>query len=224
MADRSYNDPCGVARALDRVGERWSLLIVRELLLGPKRYSDLARGLDGVSPNVLAHRLKELEAAGVVERADTLPPASGQAYRLTEWGHELDSVVIALATWGSQAPLASEHDLSPDAFVISLRTTFDPSRAPELSARIALHIDGDRFDLTIDRGTITVARGDAAKPDLVLRGTTAALRAVVYGGLDLGRARSDGQLHINGTITLARTVIACFPRPRARIPPTMPHD
>jgi putative sterol carrier protein len=152
----------------------------------------------------------------VVERADTLPPASGQAYRLTEWGHELDGVVVALARWGPQAPLASGNDLSPDAFVLSLRTTFDPSRAPELSARVALDADGDRFDLTIDRGTITVARGDAAKPDLVLKGTTAALRAVVYGGIDLRQARSGGQLHVDGTIALARTVIACFPRPRAR--------
>jgi DNA-binding HxlR family transcriptional regulator/putative sterol carrier protein len=216
MADRSYDDPCGVARALDRVGERWSLLIVRELLLGPKRFSDLARGLVGVSPNVLTHRLKELEAAGVVERTETLPPASGQAYALTAWGRELDGVIVALAGWGSQAPLPSEHDLSPDAFVLSLRTTFDPSAALDLSARVALRLEGDRFDLTIDRGHITVARGDTADHDLVLRGNTATLRAVVYGGLDLRRAQSDGRLHVEGPIVLARTVIACFPRPSAR--------
>jgi DNA-binding HxlR family transcriptional regulator len=213
MSDRSYDDPCGVARALDRIGERWSLLIVRELLLGPKRFSDLTRGMVGVSPNVLTHRLKELEAAGVVERTETLPPASGQAYALTAWGRELDGVIVALAGWGSQAPLTSEHDLSSDAFVLSLRTTFDPSAAPGLSARVVLRLDGDRFDLTIDRGRITVARGDTADHDLILRGSTATLRAVMYGGLDLRRAKSDGRLHVEGPITLARTVIACFPRP-----------
>jgi DNA-binding HxlR family transcriptional regulator/putative sterol carrier protein len=216
MADRSYDDPCGVARALDRVGERWSLLIVRELLLGPKRFSDLARGLVGVSPNVLTHRLKELEAAGVVERTETLPPASGRAYALTTWGRKLDSVIVALAGWGSQAPLTSGHDLSPDAFALSLRTTFDPSTTPDLSVRVALHLDGDRFRLTIDRGRIVVGRSDTADHDLVLRGNTATLRAVVYGGLDLHRAQSEGRLHIEGSIALAQTVIACFPRPRAK--------
>jgi DNA-binding HxlR family transcriptional regulator len=218
MADRSYNDPCGVARALDRVGERWSLLIVRELLLGPKRFSDLARGLVGVSPNVLTHRLKELEAAGVVERAETLPPASGQAYALTAWGRELDSVVVALAGWGSQAPLTSEQELSPDALVLSLRTTFDPSAAPDLSARVGLRLEGDRFDLTINRGHLTVARGDTADHDLVLRGNSATLRAVVYGGLDLHRAQVERRLHVDGPIALAQTVIACFPRPRPKLP------
>lgn len=216
MADRSYDDPCGVARALDRVGERWSLLIVRELLLGPKRFSDLARGLASVSPNVLTHRLKELETAGVVERTETLPPGSGTAYALTARGRELDGVVIALARWGSQALMTSGNELSPDAFALSLRTTFDPSTAPDLAARIAMRLDGDRFDVVIDRGHISVARGDSAQHDLVLAGTTATLRAVIYGPLDLRRARSDGRLHIEGSTALARTVIGCFPRPKTR--------
>jgi DNA-binding HxlR family transcriptional regulator len=216
MADRSYDDPCGVARALDRVGERWSILIVRELLLGPKRFSDLTRGLPSVSPNVLTHRLRELETAGVVERTETLPPASGIAYGLTVWGRELDSLVVALARWGSRAPLASGGELSPDAFALSLRTTFDPSVAPDLSARLVMRVDGDRFSVMIDGGHITVARGDSTQHDLVLAGATATLRAVIYGGLDLRHARSDGRLHIEGTLALARTVIGCFRRPHMR--------
>src|ERR687889_2824463 len=105
---RSYGDRCGIARALDVVGERWALLVVRELLLGPKRFTDLRAGLPNVGPDVLAQRLRELEAAGVVRRAKLPPPAASKVYELTPRGAELEPVILALGRWGSVAPVPPE--------------------------------------------------------------------------------------------------------------------
>src|SRR3981081_1998221 len=105
---RTYGDRCGVARWLDLVGERWALLVVRELLRGPKRFTDLRSGLPHLSPDVLAQRLRELEQAGVVRRAKLAPPAASRVYELTEWGRELEPIVLSLGRWGSRAPFVSE--------------------------------------------------------------------------------------------------------------------
>ena len=105
---RSYDDPCGIARALDLVGERWALLVVRELLLGPKRYTDLARGLPGSSPTVLSQRLRDLEAAGLVDHAPAGPPVGGHLYALTPRGRDLEDVLLALGRWGSRAQQTSK--------------------------------------------------------------------------------------------------------------------
>src|SRR5689334_6789397 len=127
---RSYGDPCGIARALDLVGERWALLVVRELLLGPKRFSDLRAGLPHVSADVLAQRLRELEHSGVVRRLKLPPPAGSRVYELTEWGTELEPVVLSLGRWGSRGPVpVTDLELSPDALMIALKTLFDPHRA-----------------------------------------------------------------------------------------------
>src|SRR5436190_22448972 len=101
---RTYGDRCGVARALDVVGERWALLVVRELLLGPKRFTDLRAGLPHVGPDVLAQRLRELEAARILERRTLAPPAASRVYELTERGRALEAVVLELGRWGSVAP------------------------------------------------------------------------------------------------------------------------
>src|SRR3569833_2939798 len=124
---RHYDDPCGVARALSAVGERWALLVVRELLLGPKRFSDLSRGLADMSQNVLSQRLRELDASGVVRRRRRGPPVSASGYELTERGQELEPVLLALARWGSRLPLGSDAELSTDGLMLALRTTFDPA-------------------------------------------------------------------------------------------------
>src|SRR6266851_4708678 len=118
---RSYGDPCGVARALDAVGERWALLVVRELLFGPKRYADLSRALPGMSQNVLSQRLRELEQEGIVLRRRLGPPARVGVYELTERGAELGPVLEALARWGSRIPLESAGELSADAFILALK-------------------------------------------------------------------------------------------------------
>src|SRR3954447_23862520 len=117
---RTYGDRCGIARALDAVGERWALLVVRELLLGPKRFTDLRAGLPGASPNVLAQRLRELEAAGVVERQTLPPPAAAQVYALTARGAALEPVILALGRWGAEAALPpDEVTMSVDSHVLA---------------------------------------------------------------------------------------------------------
>src|SRR5436190_20653972 len=115
---RTYGDRCGVARALDLLGDRWALLVVRELLLGPKRFTDLRAGLPNVGPDVLAQRLRELEAAGIVRRATLPPPAASKVYELTSRGGELEPVVLALGRWGSVAPVPEDAAIGADAFVI----------------------------------------------------------------------------------------------------------
>src|SRR5947209_18591269 len=121
---RSYRDPCGIARGLDVVGERWALLVVRELLLGPKRFTDLRAGLPHLSPDVLSQRLRELEQSGVVRRAKLPPPAGSRVYELTEWGRELEPVVLGLGRWASAlAPFPPGHgELGVDSLVLALKT------------------------------------------------------------------------------------------------------
>src|ERR671923_1550635 len=122
---RKYGDRCGVARALDLIGERWALLVVRELLLGPKRFTDLREGLPHVSPDVLSQRLRELERDGIVARRTLAPPAGSKVYELTDRGRELEPVILALGRWGSSEPFPSaDAKLGPDSVVIALLTLF----------------------------------------------------------------------------------------------------
>ncbi|MGH2893908.1 MAG: winged helix-turn-helix transcriptional regulator, partial [Solirubrobacteraceae bacterium] len=127
---RTYGDSCGIARALDVVGERWALLVVRELVLGPKRFTDLRAGLTRVGPDMLAARLRELEEAGVVRRGALPPPAASKIYALTERGAELAPVLMALGRWGSRTPLPdATPPLGIDAAIVALQTTFDADAA-----------------------------------------------------------------------------------------------
>src|SRR5579864_2004086 len=165
---RTYGDSCGIARALDLVGERWALLIVRELLLGPKRFTDLRAGLPGASPNVLSQRLRELERAGIARRRKLGPPAGIWVYVLTDWGLELEPVILALGRWGSRSPAAPAGELSPDALILALKTMFDPRVADGLRARYELWLGEDRFHAEIASGRIELARGGADQPDAVI--------------------------------------------------------
>src|SRR5918992_372648 len=143
---RTYCDGCAAAHALDLVGERWALLVVRELLLGPKRFTDLRAGLPNVSPNVLAQRLRELERAGVVRRRKLPPPAASRVYELTDWGLELEPVVVCLGRWGARSPSRPrDAELGVDSLVLSLRTMFDPRAAGDLEASYELRLGEDVF-------------------------------------------------------------------------------
>lgn len=201
---RSYDDPCGLARALDLVGERWALLVVRELLLGPKRFADLRRGLPGLSQNVLAQRLRELEETGVVTRRRLEPPASTWAYELTEHGRALEPALIALAAWGSRTPVRSSAELSPDALMLALRTTIS---GPAAHARVELRLDDDRFTVEVD-GAVHIVRGSSpVPPDAIITGSASAFRAVVFGGEPLS------QLSVEGDVAVAERFARLFPRP-----------
>lgn len=208
---RQYDDPCGVARALDVVGERWTLLVVRELLFGPKRFTDLVRGLPGMSQNVLSQRLRELAGAGLVERRRMGPPVSGQVYELTERGAALRPVVIELARWGSRIPMASRADLSADALALALLTTFDPDGAQD--CRITLAVGDDRFAAEIAGGRLEIVRGEAAHPDAEIRTTAAVLRSVVFGGRELADAVAAGDAEVRGDVEKATAFVSRFPRP-----------
>src|ERR687895_1683904 len=131
---RTYDDGCAAAHALDLIGERWALLVVRELVLGPKRFTDLRAGMPHASPNVLAQRLRELEGAGVVRRRKLPPPAASRVYELTEWGMELEPVILGLGRWGARSPSKpSDAAIGVDSLILSFRTMFDPQAAEGLS-------------------------------------------------------------------------------------------
>jgi DNA-binding HxlR family transcriptional regulator len=159
VANRTYGDRCGIARALDAVGDRWALLVVRELLLGPKRFTDLRAGLPRVSPDVLAQRLRELEDVGVVRRDHLPPPAASHVYELTDRGRELKPVILELGRWGSREP-ANDGPLGPDAAVIALMTMF----TGELEGTYELRLDGQVFTLRAADGRLDAARGPATAP------------------------------------------------------------
>ena len=213
-AKRTYGDRCGVARALDFVGERWALLVVRELLLGPKRFTDLRAGLPHVGPDVLAQRLRELEETGIVGRRTLAPPAGSRVYELTERGQELEPVVLALGRWGSMAPFPpGEADFGVDAFVIALKTLFDPAAAGGSAATWELRLGEQRFRIGVAGGRLDVARGDAAAPDAVIDSDPSTLATVLWHGRDLGEAERAGAVRIAGSRRSARRFLRLFPLP-----------
>ncbi|MGH3380940.1 MAG: winged helix-turn-helix transcriptional regulator [Actinoallomurus sp.] len=208
---RTYDDPCGVARGLNVIGERWALLVVRELLFGPKRFTDLHHGLPTASQNVLSQRLRELERTGVVRRRRLGPPAATWVYELTEWGRDLEPLLFQLARWGSRAPMTSGNELSADALMFALRTSFDATDVRDGTYEIRL--GDDRFRAEITGGRLDLARGTAERPDAVLDTDTATLRSVVFGGQNLGEAVRQGHLRVNGDERAAARFVAAFPRP-----------
>ena len=212
---RRYRDACGAAHALDLVGERWALLVMRELMLGPKRFSDLRADLPGISANVLTQRLEGLEAAGVLVRRKLPPPASTQVYELTPWGYESEPIFQALGRWAARSP---EHDpslpLSAVSLLLSFRTMFDPARARGIDARIGLRIGAETFLVRIAGGRLDVARDDDLDAaDLVFTGTAPALAAAVYGGRPLDALAAEGALSLEGDRSLAERFVSLFPLP-----------
>lgn len=219
--DRSYNDMCGMAHALDLVGERWALLVVRELALGPQRYTDLRSDLPGISTNVLAHRLTELERAGVLRRRTLPPPAASSVYELTEWGHELEPIMCALGRWGARSPARpTDAHLSVNSLILSLRTNFSPEAARDLAITVELRFGPRRFRAEIAGAGFTVEPGEAAKPDAVLDADEpVAVAAVLYGGVSLGDAMRAGTLRVAGSHDAAAAFLGAFPLPAPAFAP-----
>jgi DNA-binding HxlR family transcriptional regulator len=217
---RSYGDPCGIARALDVLGERWALLVVRELVLGPKRFTDLRAHLPGLATDVLSQRLRQLEQAGVLHQVALPAPASGHAYELTERGRDLEPVLHALGRWGSQESFeAVTHEMTVDAFAVALATVFDPSRAVGVHATLALVVDGDALVAEVDDAALTLRRGDADQPDARIEGSVSALREVLWRGRPLTDAEDAGAVTVGGLGSVARRFLTLFP-PAATAPRT----
>ncbi|MCW7538075.1 winged helix-turn-helix transcriptional regulator [Aquabacterium sp. A7-Y] len=211
---RSYADGCAAAHALDLVGERWALLVVRELVLGPKRFTDLRAGLPGISPNVLTQRLNELEQAGVLRRRKLPPPAAAWVYELSDWGQGLGPILIDLGRWGARSPaLPQGAPLSIDALVLSFRAMFDAKAAAGLKASYELRLGEDRFHVLVEEGRMALGRGSPARADAVFEADPNRLAAVVYGGRKLPEALRLGEVRVEGDKAAARRFASLFPLP-----------
>jgi DNA-binding HxlR family transcriptional regulator len=211
---RWYQDACGAAHALELVGERWALLVMRELMWGPKRFSDLRAGLPGISANVLTQRLEGLEAAGVLVRRKLPPPASARVYGLTEWGYESEPIFQALGRWVARSPA---HDptlpFSAASLLLSLRTMLDAPRAEGIDARIGFRLGTEMFIGNLAGGHIEIARGALDDADVVFTGAPPVLAAAIYGGQSVEILEQAGALRVEGDRTLAERFVTLFPLP-----------
>ena len=205
---RRYDDACGTAHALELIGDRWTLLVLRELMLGGRRFSDLRGDLPGISANVLIQRLAELEQRGLVVRKQLPPPANAQVYEATEWGLEAEPIVQALGRWAARSP---RHDptlpISGVSILLSFRTMLSEKRAGDLDARVGFVFGRDRYVGRIKKGRIKVARGDPEIADVIFSGPPTAMAAVVYGGAPLDL------MGVTGDRALAERFVKLFPLP-----------
>lgn len=211
---RSYGDACAAAHALDLVGERWALLVMRELMVGAKRFSDLRSGLPGISANVLTQRLEGLEAAGIVARRRLAPPASAQVYELTEWGYEAEPIFQALGRWAARSP---SHDptlaFSTASLLLSLRTMLDADRAAGLDAKIGFRLGPETYLARLADGVIEIAPASLDAADLVFAANAPIMASAIYGGQSLDALEEAGHMEIAGDRALAETFVTLFPLP-----------
>lgn len=215
---RSYDQFCAVARGLDLVGERWTLLIVRDLLVGPKRYTDLLAGLPGIGSNLLAERLRSLEGQGLVERVALPPPSGSTVYRLTATGAALEPVVFALGRWGHQflgAPRSADAFL-PDPYFLSLRASFKPEAAAGLTETYEFHVGERVFAVQVVDRTATTREGPASGPHVVIGADAPALYALRRHELSPALALSSGRVQLAGDRAALQRFVDVFgwpPRP-----------
>jgi len=211
---RLYDDACGAAHALDLVGERWALLVIRELMLGPKRFGEIKADLPGISANVLTQRLAGLEAAGVLVHRKLPPPASVPVYELTPWGYESEPIFQVLGRWAARSP---SHDptlpLSATSLFLSFRTMFDPARAHGFSARIGFRFGAAGYLLQVGEEAVEVSRGTAEGADVVVTGTPPAVAGAVYGGVPLDALTESGALSFAGDRSVFERFATLFPLP-----------
>lgn len=212
---RSYGEACRFAHALDLVGERWALLVVRELLLGPKRFTDLRAGLPHASSNILSERLRDLEQGAVIQRRKLPPPAASWVYELTGWGRELEPIVTRLGAWGARSPFPPDsEEIGPDSIVLALRSLFDPEAAAGLNASYELRIGEGRFNAAISDGELELRRGPAKDPQASIAVPDApTLAAVLTGQLPLDDALNSNTIRIEGSKQATRRFLRLFPMP-----------
>jgi DNA-binding HxlR family transcriptional regulator len=215
MTTRTYGQYCGLAYALDLVGERWALLIVRDLIMGPKRFGDLNRGLPGIPSNVLSARLKELEGNGIVARRVLPRPDGSVVYELTEYGQELDEIVLRLGLWGARS-LSDPRDgeiPTPGALLVALRASFQPSAARKVRATYEVHVGQAVVHARVADGVLETGEGPLPEADLVIAGDST-LRRFMSGEVTADEALGSGRLAITGDRTLLDRFAELF-----RLPP-----
>jgi DNA-binding HxlR family transcriptional regulator len=199
VSSRSYGQYCAVATALDAIGDRWALLVIRELLSGPKRYTDLRDGLPGIPTDVLAARLRGLEDEGVVKREVLAPPAASKVYALTAHGAELEPVLVALARWGTaRLPSTQNGEFRPHWLIVSLRSMFVPAAAANLRLAVDFRVGGGHLRASIDRSTLQFDQHPSGPADVVISGDPAAIASLAGDRPNRRRALSDGRVVVEG--------------------------
>jgi len=218
MSRRIYGQYCGIAYALEIVGERWALLLIRDLILGPKRFTDLRRGLHRIPSNVLSARLKELEKAGVIRRRLLPRPSTGIVYELTEYGRGLEDIVLRLGLWGASSlgEPRPEDTVNVDSLMLALRATFRPEAARDLRANYELRLGEIVIHARIDKGALEVGAGPLTDADLVLE-TDLAIRALMSGELSSDEAVKSGKVRLEGKPELLERFVEAFHIPPAPV-------
>lgn len=209
---RRYDDACAATHGMDLLGERWALPVMRELMLGPRRFGELKASINGISANVLTQRLERLEAAGIVKRYKLPPPASVQVYELTPWGYEAGPIFQVMGRWAVKSP---GHDptrpFSAVSLMLSLRTMMNMEQAKAVEGKFGFRIGDDRFRLDIKDGQVALGRGDVGGADVIFSGPTAAIGAAAYGGQPLDSLAD--MLTVEGDRALAARFLTLFPLP-----------
>lgn len=207
MSNRSYNQLCGLAYALDIVGERWTILIIRELIPGPRRFKDLVDGLPGISTNLLTERLKELEENRVIRRRVLPPPAGSTVYELTAVGQALEKTLLELGKWGRQfvpASMEGVHVLHVGSYALTPKTFFRPELAQGVNETYALHIGDEVQQIRIANGEIEVQQGEPPQADVALYAETPVYLGLLLGELDLDTALAGGLVRVEGDVAALR--------------------
>jgi DNA-binding HxlR family transcriptional regulator len=219
---RTYGQFCGLAHALELVGERWALLVVRDLIAGPRRFTDLRRGLPRIPTNILAARLKELEAGGVIQRRLLPRPGAGVVYELTEYGRGLEDILLRLDLWGARSLREPypEDIVTTCSMAMSLRAAFHPEAARDLRARYELRMGEVVVHAQIADGALEVGEGSLPEADLVID-TGPAIRPLLAGELSPAEAIESGEVQLTGDRELLSRFVEVFSIP-SPCPRTMP--
>jgi DNA-binding HxlR family transcriptional regulator len=213
-AKRRYDDACGTAHALELLGDRWALLILRELMLGARRFTQLRADLPGLSANILTQRLGELEERGLLVHRQLPPPASVHVYELTPWGYETEPITQAMGRWAARSP---HHDptlrISGVSLLLSFRTMLDPMRAKGIDAGVGFRFGDDAYRGHLTSRTFAIAQGDPVDARLIFVGSPMALGAAVHGGVPISQLEKGGTLTVVGDRKLAQRFTTLFPLP-----------
>lgn len=211
---RSYGDACGTAHGLELIGERWALLVMRELMLGPKRFGQLRADLPGISANILTQRLEGLEASGLLVRRRLPPPSNAPVYELTPWGYEAEPVIQTLGRWAARSP---GHDptlpISAVSILLSFRTMIDLAAVDDLDARLGFRFGEESYVGHLSAAGFPVARASAEKADVIFSGEPGALAAAIYGDVPFEALEAAGTLTVQGDRALARRFAQLFTLP-----------